>query len=72
MGGKGLCGFLRVLGNLGGKKEGCVLLEEGPLVGANSLLGLQTEVSPPPKKLDDVHLLGCVGVRRWALLSGCI
>lgn len=56
---------------LGGKKEGCVLLKEGPFVGVDFPAGyLQTDTSPPPgKKLYDIHLSGVWGARRWALLS---
>lgn len=43
-------GSFSVLGNVGGKKKGCVLLKEGPLVGANSLLGLQTDISHPQER----------------------
>lgn len=63
-------------GNLGGRREGCVLLKEGPLMGSHFTVGyLRTDISPPPgKKLYDIHLSGVCGGARlstfiWIHLS---
>lgn len=54
--GKSTCvGSFSALGNLGGKKEECVLLKEGPLVGATSLLDIFRQTSlllVPPSSFD--------------------
>lgn len=68
-------GSFRVLGNLGGKREGCVLLKGGPLVGDHFTAGwLQTDISPHPQERNFTTFIcqGCMGARRWALLSGYI
>ena len=63
-GDKACVGSFSALGNLGGKKEGCLLLKGGPRVwGGHFTTGyLQTAISPPPgKELYDIHLSGVCG-----------
>lgn len=68
-------GSFSALGNLGGKKEGCLLLKGGPRVcvwgGGPSLLGIfrQTSLHPQERNFMTFICQGCVGASRRALLS---
>lgn len=64
-------GSFSPLGNLGGKREGCVLLTGGPHVGGHSNYWASSDrrLPTPRKELYDIHLSGAGGAARHFYLD---